>query len=85
MTKKAVGIGYEKGVDAAPKVVAKGTGYLAEKIIEKAKELGIHVKEDKNLVEILSALDLSQEIPEELYGVMAEVFTFVYNLDKKKE
>lgn len=83
MTKKAVGIGYEKGMDSAPKIVAKGTGYLAEKIIEKAKELGIHVKEDKNLVEILSALDLSQEIPEELYGVMAEIFTFVYNLDKK--
>ena len=81
--KKAVGLGYEKGKDSAPKLITKGEGLLAEKIIEIANEHGIFVKEDKTLAEILYKLDISQEIPEELYNVIAEIFLYVYNVDKK--
>lgn len=81
--KKAIGIGYEKGKDSAPRVVTRGEGALAEKIIEIANEYGIYVKEDKTLAEILYKLDISQEIPEELYNVIAEIFLYVYKIDKK--
>lgn len=82
MIKKAIGIGYEKGKDQAPKVVTKGEGPLAEKIIEIANEYGIYIKEDKSLAEILYKLDVSQEIPEELYNVIAEIFLYLYKADK---
>lgn len=83
MLKKAVGIGFEKNKDKAPKIIAKGKGEMAERIIAIAKEHGIHVKEDKSLIEILDKFDIAQEIPEELYQVIAEIFLYVYNLEKR--
>lgn len=83
MKKKAVGLKYNRNEDKAPKIIAKGEGKTAERIIEIAEKYGIYVKEDKALVEILSKLDLYQEIPEELYGIIAEVLMYVYNLEKK--
>ncbi len=76
--KKAVALKYEKGKDNAPKVVAKGQGKIAEKIIQKAKEHGIPVEENHELVEVLSKLDLYEEIPPELYKVVAEILIFIY-------
>lgn len=81
--KKAVGLGYNKNEDSAPKVVAKGVGTVAERIIEKAIEHGVYIKEDSSLVEILEKFDMYQEIPEELYEIIAEIFTYVYNTEKK--
>ncbi|BDU51090.1 EscU/YscU/HrcU family type III secretion system export apparatus switch protein [Haliovirga abyssi] len=83
MKKKAVGLVYDKENDNSPKVITKGEGYLAEKIIEIAKENGIYIKEDKSLVEILSKLDISEEIPEELYEIIAEIFLYVYSIEKE--
>ncbi len=74
---------YEK--DSAPRLVAKGRGKVAEKIIEIAKTHGVPIKEDKDLVEYLSSLDLYQEIPQELYKAVAEILAFVYSLDVKHE
>jgi flagellar biosynthesis protein len=82
--KKAVALKYKSGQDNAPKVAAKGTGLIAEKIIAVARKQGIPVKDDPNLIEVLSRLDLNQEIPPELYVVVAELLAFVYSLNRKK-
>lgn len=74
----AVALHYDKDTDNAPKIVAKGKGVLAEKIIEIARKNDIPVYEDADLIEILSKLDLGQEIPPELYKLIAEVLVFIY-------
>ncbi|ANY75463.1 EscU/YscU/HrcU family type III secretion system export apparatus switch protein [Paenibacillus ihbetae] len=81
--KKAVALKYAPGESDAPVVVAKGQGKLAESILEKAKEHGVPVQEDAALVEILSKLDLDQQIPPELYQLVAEVLTYVYRADRQ--
>jgi flagellar biosynthesis protein len=81
-SKKAVAIKYES-TDNAPKVVAKGRGYIADKIIQLAKQHGVPLKEDEALVEILSKLDIYEEIPIELYKAVAEILVFVYKLKGK--
>lgn len=80
---KAAALKYRHGKDAAPKLVAKGRGKAAERIIEIAKENGVPVKEDRELVEFLSALDLYQEIPPELYKAIAEILAFIYTINRK--
>ncbi|ANY69691.1 EscU/YscU/HrcU family type III secretion system export apparatus switch protein [Paenibacillus algorifonticola] len=81
--RRAVALKYEPGVGTAPVVVAKGKGYLAEQLIEKAKENGIPMQEDASLVEVLSKLDIDQTIPPELYTLVAEILSFVYRSDRK--
>ncbi len=81
--KKAIALKYEREKDNAPKVVAKGKGVVAQRIIEIAEENGIYIKEDPELIEILSTLDIYEEIPEELYKAVAEILVFVYkNIQK---
>ena len=74
-----------KGSEGAPKVVAKGKEWLAERIIEIAKEHDIYIKKDADLVEILEKIELDQEIPVEIYTVVAEIFSYLYNLNKEKK
>lgn len=80
--KKASALKYTQGEDKAPIVVASGKGLIAEKIIDKAKEAKIPVYEDEHLAESLSRISLGSEIPEELYGVVAEVLAFISRLDE---
>ncbi|GAA0855899.1 EscU/YscU/HrcU family type III secretion system export apparatus switch protein [Aliiglaciecola litoralis] len=82
-TKSAVGIKYQDGSKNAPKVVAKGFGDLAEEIIKLAEQSGVLVHEDPYLSEFLARLDLGQEIPEQLYHVIAELIAFSYVLQGK--
>lgn len=82
MRKQAVALKYQAGTMEAPRVVAKGTGYIAENILKAAKDNHVPVQEDPSLVEVLGKLDLNQQIPPELYQVVAEVLAFVYRLDK---
>ncbi len=56
---------------------------MADLILERAKENGIPVQEDSSLVEVLSKLDIDQEIPPELYTLVAEILSFVYRSDRK--
>ncbi len=81
--KKAVALKYDMGKDRAPHVVAKGRGHMAQKIIEVAGEHGIPLYEDKELSQILEALDLDAEIPNELFKAVAEVLAFIYRMNKK--
>lgn len=81
--KKAVALRYDIDEAAAPRVLAQGQGRLAEKIIAIAQKEGIPLKEDQALTEALLGLDLYQEIPPELYPVVAEILAFVYSLDQE--
>ncbi len=81
--KTAVALSYEPD-DAAPKVIASGRGYLAEKIIEKAKETDIPLHQDAKLAQTLSRLEIGDMIPPELYEVVAEILVFVDKMDKIK-
>ena len=76
--KKAVALRYKPDRDNAPKVVAKGAGELAKRIIEIAKKHGIPVEENAPLADVLFKLELNQEIPPELYLAVAEILAFVY-------
>lgn len=81
--KEAVALTYKPG-NNEPTVVAKGKGKIAENILEKAKEHSVPIQEDASLVELLGQLDINQSIPEELYQAVAEVFAFIYKVDKEK-
>lgn len=78
---KAVALGYRRMNVATPVVLASGSGYIAEKIVEVAERSGVYVKEDQLLTESLSHLKLGQAIPPELYKAVAQVLAFVYALD----
>ncbi|WP_077621978.1 EscU/YscU/HrcU family type III secretion system export apparatus switch protein [Sediminibacillus massiliensis] len=80
--KKAVALKYLEGNDTAPKVSASGRGVIADNILEKARANDIPVHEDETLVELLSELEINERIPDELYRAVAEVFAFIYNVDK---
>jgi flagellar biosynthesis protein len=80
---KAVALKYDAKKDRAPKVVAKGRGEIAEKIIAIAKANDVPLYEDRNLAQILEALELETAIPPELYRAVAEVLAFVYRLNGK--
>lgn len=77
----AVGLKYRPESDVAPRITAKGKGKVAEKIIEIAKEHNIYIHEDPDLIEVLSQLDINEEIPPNLYVVVAELLAFVYALN----
>lgn len=81
---KAVALKYSQEKDRAPRVAAKGKGAIAEKIIAIAKEHGIPIREDADMVEILSSLELENEIPPHLYKAVAELLSFLYRVNAKK-
>ena len=78
----AIALKYDAARDQAPKITAKGNGYVADKIIALAREKGIPMQEDADLVRVLSQFDLNQEIPPSLYQVVAELLAFVYRLNQ---
>ena len=81
--KKAVALKYDQTKDNAPRVSAKGSGLLAEKIIELARKEGIPISEDPDLVGALIQLDFQEEIPPELYRAVAEILSFAYMLNRR--
>ena len=86
--KQAVALSYDKALDLAPKVVASGKGVIAEQIIKLANERGIPIKEDEDLVKVLSLLEIDSIIPIEAYAAVAEILSSLYEYNdklKKKE
>jgi flagellar biosynthesis protein len=75
---KAVALNYKSGQDAAPRVVARGGGQVAERIIDLALAHGVKVREDGDLVEILERVDLDETIPLEAFAAVAEILAQVY-------
>lgn len=82
-TKKALALRYERGKDSAPKLVAKGQGYVAEKILELAKENNVPIVKDEKLLSAAYNLDIYEEIPPELYKAVAKVLVYVEKLKKQ--
>ena len=76
--KTAVALEYTPG-EQAPKVIASGRGYLADKIIDVAN---VPIHKDEKLARSLSVLDIGEYIPQELYSIVAEVLVFVDDMDK---
>lgn len=80
--KKAVALRYDAEKETSPKIVGKGAGHLAEKLLELAREHNIPIHEDSDLVNILSKLELNDEIPPSTYIAVAEILAFIYRTNK---
>ena len=74
----AVALQYQRQRDPAPKIIAKGEGDVALKILELAREHGVAVKEDPDLAQLLSAVELETQIPVEAFVAVAEILAFIY-------
>lgn len=81
--RQAVAISYDPEQADAPVVTAVGQGPVAEEIIRRAQEAGVTITEDRQLVSVLSQIDVGQVIPPELYVVVAEVLAYVYRLEER--
>ena len=79
----AISLKYSGGSNHAPKVTAKGQGWVAEKIIAMAQQQNIPIKKDKDLVELLEKIDVGREIPESLYKLVAELLAWVYQINNE--
>lgn len=79
---QAIALAYETG-DLAPKIVAKGRGLVADQIIARAREHGVFVHESKELVSLLMQVDLDDHIPPALYQVIAELLSWLYQLEEQ--
>lgn len=79
----AVALSYDQREDSAPRVIAKGRGHVAQRILETAKRHGVPVKEDAGIAAALSRVALGDYIPEELFPVIAEVLAFIYAMNRK--
>jgi flagellar biosynthesis protein len=77
----AVALAYRAG-DAAPRVVAKGRGELADEIIRRARAAGVYVHESRELVGLLLQVDLDRHIPPALYVVIAELLAWLYRTER---
>lgn len=82
--KQAIALSYDVK-DGAPKVIAAGQGYLAERIIKKAKESDVPLHQDEKLAGSLMKLEIGELIPPELYEIVAEILVFVGSMEKLKE
>ena len=78
---RAVALRYERAEMPAPRVTAKGSGELAQRILALARAHDVPVREDPDLLELLAACDLGQELPSELYHVVAELLAFLQRLN----
>jgi flagellar biosynthesis protein len=81
--KRATALRYDQEAGGAPRVVATGSGHIAERILELARENGIAVREDPALAEAIARLELDREIPPELFVAVAEVLVWAYRLEQR--
>lgn len=82
--KIAVALGYEKGKDEAPHVLATGRGTVAEAVLRLAGEHGVPIQRDHPLASALVKLELGAAVPQELYAAVAEVLAFLWRLEQEK-
>lgn len=82
--KKAAALRYDHEKDAVPRMVAKGQGHMAERIMEVARENGVTIREDPDLLEMLCQLEVNQFIPEKLFSAVAEVMAYVYRMNNRQ-
>jgi len=78
---KAVALHYDHQPGSSPKVVASGQGHLAQMILEAAEAAGVDIVEDPDLLEVLGRVPVGEEIPAELFQVVAEILAFIYRIN----
>jgi len=83
--KKATALRYDKEKNNAPIVVANGSRYLADEIINIAEKYEIPIKKDADMVEMLSQIEVNREIPSSMYKAVAEIFSFIYTVTNEKK
>jgi len=81
--RQAIALNWNPHIDAVPSVSATGSGTLADEIIRIAKENNIPIREDRDLVQILSLLDIGEAIPAEVHTAIAEILAFIYWTNQK--
>ncbi len=81
--RQAIALNWNPMTEAVPKVSATGSGALADEIIRIAKENDIPIREDRDLVQILSLLDIGEAIPAEIHTAIAEILAFIYWSNQK--
>ncbi len=79
--KEVAAIKYDPAMDDVPTIIAIGHGHAAERILEKAQEHDIPVVQDEGLAQLLSQLSVGDEIPPEVYKVVAQILLFVSGMD----
>lgn len=82
---KAAALRYDTQKENAPRLVAKGEGTTAENIIKIAELNDLPIQKDEDLMELLSNVEIDKEVPDALYKAVAEVFSFVYKVSRKKK
>ncbi len=82
--KKATALGYDKEKNNAPVVVAHGSRYLAEEIINIATKYEIPIKKDEDMILMLEQIEVNREIPPNMYKAVAEIFSFIYGITNEK-
>lgn len=79
----AIALRYQRGEDQAPTVIAKGSGRMAQRILDLATEAGVPLHNDEELAQILKNVEVNTPIPPELYESVARVLSFVYSADHR--
>jgi flagellar biosynthesis protein len=79
----AIAIGHESSGDGAPRIIAKGHGEIAEKILRLAFKNDVKVRSDPELAQVLSAIEIDCEIPLEAFAAVAEILSYVYTANRK--
>ena len=79
----AIALRYDLDPNHVPKIIASGRGELAESILEAAFAAGVNVRKDADLAELLSAMDLGEDIPAEAFVAVAEVLRYVFEANGK--
>ena len=79
----AIALRYKQEIDDAPRVIASGTGNIADKIIAEAKKANIPIKQDADLASLLALVNLNEYIPFEAFYMAAKIFTCIYNQNKR--
>ena len=82
--RKAAALKYEYNKDA-PVVTASGVGHIADKILEKADKNSVPIVYNKELTDLLCNIDIGESIPDELYEVVAQVISYITDIDKRIE
>lgn len=81
--KGAIALGYDLNKNEAPKIIAKGFGEIAAKIIKVAQENNIVIHNDQLLFNSLYRLEVGEEIPVKMYQVIAELLAYVYKINNQ--
>ena len=85
MRTKAAALRYDTDKENAPRLLAKGEGSTADNIIKIAELNDIPIQKDEDLIELLSNVEIDKEVPDALYKAVAEVFSFIYKVSRKKQ